>query len=60
MTTIYNDHAYEAGKLRRIKMNARTTRSREWKVSVPDHERLNHFLSAYGEFAPLCAHCEAR
>lgn len=60
MTTIYNDAAYEAGKWRRIKNNARITRSREWKAAVPDHERIDQFLNAYGEFSPQCAHCKAR
>ena len=60
MTTIYNDAAYEAAKWARIKNNARITRSREWKATVPDHERIDQFLNAYGEFSPLCAHCKAR
>ena len=60
MTKIYNDAAYEAAKWARIKNNARITRSREWKATVPDHERIDQFLNAYGEFSPLCAHCKAR
>lgn len=60
MTTIYNDAAYEAAKWARIKNNARITRSREWKATVPDHERIDQFLNAYGEFSPLCAHCKTR
>ena len=50
-TFIENEVAYEAAKERRIKMNARTGRSRRWKEAHADAERLEAWLNESGEFA---------
>lgn len=49
-TFIENEVAYEAAKERRIKMNARTGRSRRWKEAHADAQRLEDWLNESGEF----------
>lgn len=47
---IRNEAAYEAGKLRNIRLNARKTRQAAWQASNPDHAELTEWLFAVGEF----------
>ena len=49
---IENEARYEAAIERRIKMNARTGRSRRWFAAHADAQRLSDWLRESGEFSP--------
>ena len=48
---IINETAYEAGKQRAIKLNARKTGRAKWLAAHDDAQRLYNWLNATGEFA---------